>query len=238
MTGSEIAKSGFALEESIKEIFNTNPDFRSDFCKMIDMPFSSVAEVVDRQKHDLIIKSLDGAITKNLQVKRYNGQGFNQVDRRAVSKWGDTLASSYADQLSKFTGREYYPEKKRMKPFQLSDDFKNSIHLFQEEIILSALMEHSNVDYFVFVNWNGRITVAKDDDVVGLLMSEPLTISDKKTTICLGKHITWQRKGGDSGKITATDLQTKLKVGKVVDDLLKSNKAKNLNFNLYNSSKS
>jgi len=233
MTGSEIAKSGFALENTIEYVFNNNPDFRNDLCKIIDMPNNSLAETVDRQKHDIVITSPDGTMTKNLQVKRYNGQGFNQVDRRAVSKWSDTLAESYTEQLSKFTGREYYPVKKRVKPSQLSEDFKKSIHLFQEEIILSALMEHSNVDYFLFVDWSGKMTVAKDDDVVKLLLSEPLSISDKRTTICLGKHITWQRKGGDGGKVTATDLQTKLKVGKVVEDLLSSNKAKNLDFAMY-----
>ena len=95
-------------------------------------------------------------------------------------------------------------------------------------------MEYSNVDYFIFVNWDGQMTVSKDDDVLDLLLSEPLIISPTKTTISLGKHISWQRKGGDNGKISATDLQTKLKVGKVVEELIKNNKAQTIDFCVYN----
>ncbi len=233
MTGSEIAKSGFDLEDIIEDKFNKNSNFKKDFCKLIDMPENSFAETIERKKHDIIITTFDKTISKNIQVKRYNGDGFNQVDRRTVFKWGETLASSYVEQLSEFTGFKYYPLKKRKKPSELSEDFRDSLHLFQEEIILSALMEYSNVDYFVFVNWSGKMTIAKDSHVLNLLLSEPLTISDKRTTISLGKYITWQKKGGDGGKITATDLQTKVKVGKVVNDLLKDGNAQNLNLNMY-----
>jgi hypothetical protein len=234
MTGSEIAKSGYALEDSIEIIFNNDSNFRKILCNIIDMPEDSFAKTVERQKHDLIIKNSDATFSKNIQVKRYKGSGFNQVDRRAVEKWGQTLAKSFVEQLSEFTGFKYYPLKKRKKPCELSKDFQDTLHLFQEEIILSSLMEYSNVDYFIFVNWDGQMTVAKDDDVLDLLLSEPLVISPTKTTISLGKHISWQRKGGDNGKISATDLQTKLKVGKVVEELIKNNKAQTIDFCVYN----
>ena len=233
MLGSDIAKSGFEQEDAFKNSFNSNSDFKKQICDFIKMPLSSVAVKIPGMKHDIQIASPGTIEHRNIQIKRYKGDGFNQVDKRFHTQWHGIIPDSFLDDLSKFTGAHFYPEKKRLKPESLSKNFIDNIHKYQKEIIHSSLFHHSRVDYFFCFNEKQKLTMYTKQDLLDLLFSKPVSIKENRTTICLGEYVTWQKKGGDSGAITATMTQTKIKTGKVCEHLLLINKAKSIDYSKY-----
>ena len=233
MLGSDIAKSGFEQEEAFKNSFNQNLDFKKQICDFIKMPYSAVAYKIPGMKHDIQIASPHSFDYKNIQIKRYKGDGFNQVDKRFHTQWHGIIPDLFIDDLSKFTGASNWPSKTRSKPCELSQYFIDNLHKYQKEIIHSSLFKHSNVDYFFCFNEKQKLTMYTKQDLLDLVLAHPVEIKDKRTTINLGQYVTWQRKGGDSGAITATMTQTKMKTGKVCEHLLLIKKAKSIEYAQY-----
>jgi hypothetical protein len=129
MDGSSIAKSGFIQEDLLVDIYNKNPDFRKKIFQVLNISENSVASKISGKKHDIKITSQSEKISYNIQVKRYSGQGFNQVDKRWVFEWEQYLSADLIPYLEKFTGACFWPAKQRCKPFEFGDEFKSKLSI-------------------------------------------------------------------------------------------------------------
>ena len=230
MLGSEIAKSGFQQEDIFVETFNENKSLSNKILDILEMSDSSIATKISGKKHDVQIADIDNKLTSNVQIKKYKGGGFNQVDKRWNFEWHPILSSNAIQQLTFFTGEAYWPNKLRVSTLNLNDEFKNEFIQKQKDIVRSAMFKLGIVDYFFCFNELDMLTVFKAVDLYNLILSEPASFPENRTTITLGKHMTMQRKGGDSGERTATMAQVKLKTGKAVKELIDLNLAQQFDF--------
>lgn len=230
MLGSEIAKSGFQQEDIFVETFNKNKSLSNQILDILSMNDSSVATKISGKKHDVQISDIDNKRTINVQIKKYKGGGFNQVDKRWNFEWAPILSSNAIQQLSFFTGEAYWPQKLRVSTLNLNDEFKSEFKKKQRDIVRSSMFKLGVVDYFFCFNEFDMLTIFKADDLYNLIISEPAAFPENRTTITLGKYMTMQRKGGDGGERTASMAQVKLKTGKAVNDLINLNAAHQIDF--------
>ena len=145
----------------------------------------------------------------NFQVKKSKKGQFQQVSRGTV----DNLISDLPELESiKDLLKERCEYKNEFKP-----ELLESLNSHKRKIIEHALLGHGEKpDILCVTEWGKRnnkrekITFFMMDDVIESLMQYDFKLRKSKTVIELGPSFTFQRKGGDSGRQSANDIQFKI----------------------------
>ena len=145
----------------------------------------------------------------NFQVKKSKKGQFQQVSRGTVDNLINDLPEleSIKDLL-----KERCEYKNEFKP-----ELLESLNSHKRKIIEHALLGHGEKpDILCVTEWGKRnnkrekITFFMMDDVIESLMQYDFKLRKSKTVIELGPSFTFQRKGGDSGRQSANDIQFKI----------------------------
>ena len=221
-SGSSIAKNGYKAEQKVADALNKNIEFKSQFSTFIKQTITSNFYKLDgTSKTDVT----NGTI--NIQVKKCAPKRFGQVDRCWLSKLiknNPTLKpiehvmSSVCEMPLMSCGKLCDKTAKRTK---LTHD-----HFNHEDIrlLLSTLNENKKqilnhafngyeidtIPHYFFGLMGDSLTIYRVCDIIDHLMTFDFKIRKSGTVIELGNSFTIQRKGGDSGKKTANQIQFKL----------------------------
>ncbi len=236
--GSQTAKGGFRNEKDVIDRFNNwkkdktaqkwleamNYDLKNiEYVKASKVRGQYKADIQVRVQITIKLKSQTDL--QNLQVKLVsNPQGFNQIDKRWISKYVDLwdIPTDITKILKLFTG-EIKPKKKglqdlrRMLFTEMSEEDQNKIVKFftyNKILIVSDLLKgrgEFSADWtlvIVKVNGESRWILKSINEVMNIFGSGDVRITPQGS-LKIGK-IGMQRKGGDAGRDTAKMLQFKI----------------------------
>ncbi len=241
--GSDTAKGGFRNEDDVVNKFNNwKKDVNAKkWLKIMGYNLSEIERVEAVKLHgyktDVQVKItiyLKKAISaENLSIKLVsNPQGFNQIDKRWVSKYIElwSIPTKTAETLRFFTG-ELTPIKqvalrddRRMFLDEMSKDRqKDLVEFFTRNkiLVVSDILKgrgkFSAGWMLVALKSSGesRWTLKSINEVLNVFGGGEVIITNKGS-LKIGK-ITMQRKGGDGGRETAKMLQFKINPMEIFD---------------------
>ena len=235
ITMSNTAKNGYIEEHNLSFMMNYNDEFRKLLCEKTNKTYTSFTVSNDLSKTDIVS---DTSI--RMQVKKYTKNRFQQVDRHWVSSLTKSIPNlvSIQDILVKWLHIPLIDNKKidKTKPkVKLSTAFYEQKEL---DLLIKVLNENKNSilsyafegtedchkpEYLATVEHKNKvrhaISIYRISDVINYLMLYDFEITKGKTVISLGKTFSLQRKGGDSGRKSSNQLQMKINIGKINEDL-------------------
>lgn len=225
---SNTALNGYLEEEYV--IYDLNNSlkfsFNSYLVKIYQMSyFNNFYRIPKNYKSDIT----NGLI--NIQVKRYKGKRFGQVDRHWISdliinisdllpieKYLRGLCERPLKECNKIIDRTKKITKLSNNNYSQSelDEFINVLNQNKIKILNYVLLGNIPQYYPHFLcgvmyekKERKKITIYKMEDVISYLSQYNFEIKASETVIKLGP-LSLQRKGGDRGKSTSNQLQTKL----------------------------
>ncbi len=244
--GSETAKGGFKNEQDVIDRFNNwkKDKISQKWLKAMnydvsDIEYVEASKVRGQYKADIqvkvriVIKLKSQEDLQNLQIKLVsNPQGFNQVDKRWVSKYVELwdIPEDVVKTLKLFTG-EIKPTKKNLKDSrrmfltEMSEDVQSKILRFFESnriLIVSDLLkgrgEFSADWVLVILKTDGKSkwVLKSINEAMNVFGQGEVRITDQGS-LKIGK-IGMQRKGGDNGRDTAKMLQFKINPVELFDN--------------------
>ena len=233
--GSLTAKNGFKEEEYIKDQLNNNIILMLGFQKFLDINIDlnkcNATIIKGNKKTDIRIGNI------NIQHKKTKLKEFGQVDRHYVSYLieripelkecelmlrklcevpinEETGLCSEGSNVVKLDNINYSNDElnKLIKIIETNKEkiIKYAFLGYEEEykpgILSISLFDENNKHCY-----RKKIIFWKMDDVIEYLVKckDSVKIRDKKTVIEISKGLTFQRKGGDSGKKSANQFQIK-----------------------------
>jgi hypothetical protein len=236
--GSKTAKGGFKNEKDVINKFNkwqtdkVAQEWLGEMGYAVkDIEYVKAEKVRGQYKADIqvrvrvIIKLKSQEDLVNLQVKLVsNPQGFNQIDKRWVSKYVElwSIPQDIVKLLKLFTG-ETKPTKsglkdsRRMFLNEMSESEQNKIINFFNEnkiLVISDLLKGRTelaADWVLVIlkaNGESRWVLKSINEAMNTLGGGDIRITDRGS-LRIGK-ILMQRKGGDGGRETANMLQFKV----------------------------
>lgn len=235
--GSKIAKNGFKNEDHIAEKFNLweQDEEAKEWLIIMGYDLNAIEYVKAKVlkggfKTDvnvrIQIKLKDVFDIQNIQVKLVSQkQGYNQVDKRWLKKYKEmwSMPEIVFNYLQYFTG-EKEPYKKwtrndqRMFISEFEDDkIEKIIDWFDKNklIIITDIIKGRGEFHAEWVlvaqklNQNSRWILKNVNEVIDFYFNKGLVKISKEGSINIGR-VTIQRKGGDNGRKTASQLQFKL----------------------------
>ena len=236
LSGSEIAKSGFAEEELVCKDLNTSL-IKEAFKPMLGNNYNECNRITGNHKCDF--QSDD----ENLrgQVKKYKKGQFQQLDRHWISCLIQNIpelneVSQILKDLFEYpllpNGTHVDKSKNRKKlcnsnySQKILDNLLDLLNKYKKQILEYAFYG-SNLEikpeYLFGAEYENykrnKMVVFKIEDVIKYLEKLNFKISPRKTVIWLGDNgtISLQRKGGDSGKKSSNQLQIKLILSNLID---------------------
>lgn len=242
--GSATAKGGFNNEDDVVRKFNNwkNDTDAQDWLKIMEYDLSQIEKVIavkitgshkaDVQvKIKIFLKEAIGA--ENISIKLVsNPQGFNQIDKRWVSKYVElwNIPENLANSLKLFTG-ETKPNSSNMKDprrmffSEMSEETQREVINFFEANKIMVVADILKGRDKLAASW--MLIYQKPTNVWSLLpMSVVMNFygnGDVRITregsLKIGR-ITMQRKGGDGGRDTANMLQFKINPCAIVNDTM------------------
>lgn len=235
---SETAKNGYKEEELVCEDLN-NKFIKEAFKPMIGEDYDSCHRVTGNHKCD--IKSKNNIIKG--QVKKYKTGQFQQLDRHWVSELVNNIPelNNILPMLKDLFEYPILPngthvdKSKSIKKLcnsnysqETLDNFLNLLNKFKKQILEYAFLGTNLLEkpeYLFGVeyvkNERKKIVVLKISEVINYLQQLNFKISPRKTAIYLGDKgtISMQRKGGDSGRKSSNQLQFKIKLSNLFDNV-------------------
>lgn len=235
LLGSKTAKEGFKNEDDIVNKFNNwNSDEEAQtWLSIMGYSLTEIEKVVAVKLHgfktdvqvQITVFFKKAVSAENLSVKLVsNTKGFNQVDKRWVSKYVEmwNIPEEVSRLLRLFTGEDVpyknnVRDKRRMFLDELSEDeqqlllrffIKNKILILTDILkgrgIFSAgwmlvAMKAENNSQWILKSINHALNIFGNGDIV----------ITPRGSLRIGR-ITMQRKGGDGGRETAKMLQFKI----------------------------
>lgn len=220
--GSDIAKNGFKEEQFVCDDLN----------KRLSNVFGHFERIKGVFKSD--ITNNDGI---NIQVKKFKSNCFGQIDRRYIDSWTNHISDlkpieSYLKDLCEFPvdiesnkidkshvrkkwNETWYSKEELQYIIYILNQNKSSIvdliffgdkNLWRPKIFCGVEYKH---------NKRHNMVCYKTNDIVNYLQSCIFKIRPSGTVFELGPFISFQRKGGDSGKPTSNQLQAKIVFSKL-----------------------
>lgn len=234
--GSQTAKNGFRNEKEIAVKFNNwlNDEDAQKWLVSMNYNLNEIeyvkAVVISGYKADLNvqvqIKLKEALNIENVQVKLVsNLQGFNQIDKRWLSKYQEmwSIPDDIYQLLSYFTG-ELAPYKKEVKDprrmflNEFTEDERQKIFTWFEQnkmLIVTDILRgrgEFSAEWVLVAQKvaNNSLWILKNiNDVIQFYFDDGVVEQTRRGSIRIGK-ITVQRKGGDNGRKTANMLQFKI----------------------------
>lgn len=234
---SETAKNGYKEEKLVCEDLN-NKSIKEAFKPMLGEDYDS-CHTVTGKKYD--IKSQDNIIKG--QVKKYKKGQFQQLDRH----WASELINNIPElnnilpilkdliEYPILPNGTHVDKSKSIKKLcnsnysqETLDNFLNLLNKFKKQILEYAFLGTNLLEQPEYLfgveyikNERKKIVVFKISEVIDYLQQLNFKISPRKTVIYLGDKgtISMQRKGGDSGKKSSNQLQFKIKLSNLFDNV-------------------
>ena len=177
------------------------------------------------------------------QIKKFKKGQFQQLDRHWISDFINYIPelNCISPILKNLFEYELLPNKthinkdKSLKKLCNSNysnkELKNFLDLlnkFKRKILEYAFLGMKNEMkpiYLIGVEYikekRNKIVAFKIENIINYLLSLDFQISPKKSAIYLGKEgtISIQRKGGDKGKKSSNQIQFKIKLSKLIDNV-------------------
>jgi len=230
---SNTAKNGYKEEDLVANDLNFNETIRSAFMNFIKFdPQSIFKKLKGNYKTDIT----DGNGC-NLQIKKYKKNQFGQIDRHWITDIISYIPNlepvkymliglceiplkpcgKFIDknQKRKLLSIENYTEEELKNLLKILNDTKRQ---FLEYIFYGKDKTYSPT-YICGVKYKNnirkKITIYNISDIITDLEKHSFIITKRKSVISLGNCITLQRKGGDGGKKSSNQLQTKLVFSKI-----------------------
>lgn len=234
--GSRTARNGFQNEDDVARKFNlwkTDRDSRQ-WLRIMGYKLNEIEKVEAVKLHggyktdvqvQVTIFFKDAIDAQNLSIKLVsNPQGYNQVDKRWVDKYIElwNIPTDIATLLKLFTGEEmpascslrdarrmFFDEMTRQDQTKITDFFTQNKFLVISDIIKGRGRFSADWMLVALITRDTCKWALKSiNEAMNLFANGPVIIT-KKGSLKIGK-ITMQRKGGDSGRPTATMLQFKI----------------------------
>ncbi len=243
--GSETAKGGFRNEDDVIEKFNNwkNDPVAQDWLIAMsyvigEIEYVKAVKVGGNFKTDVqvqvTIKLKEAIDAENLSVKLVsNSQGFNQIDKREISKYVEmwNIPNDIELILKQFTGKTEPQKKKGLKdPRRMlltempKSDQDKIIEFFNKNKILIISDVLKGRDKFA-ADWM-LVILKKDSDSYAWALKDINTVMNlfgqgdvritKQGGLKIGQ-IGMQRKGGDAGRESAKMLQFKINPAQLFD---------------------
>ena len=244
--GSETAKGGFRNEDDVIEKFNNwkNDPVAQDWLIAMsyvigEIEYVKAVKVGGNFKTDVqvqvTIKLKEAIDAENLSVKLVsNSQGFNQIDKREISKYVEmwNIPNDIELILKQFTGKTEPQKKKGLKdPRRMlltempKSDQDKIIEFFNKNKILIISDVLKGRDKFA-ADWM-LVILKKDSDSYAWALKDINTVMNlfgqgdvritKQGGLKIGQ-IGMQRKGGDAGRESAKMLQFKINPVELFDN--------------------
>lgn len=243
--GSETAKGGFRNEDDVIEKFNNwkNDPVAQDWLIAMsyvigEIEYVKAVKVGGNFKTDVqvqvTIKLKEAIDAENLSVKLVsNSQGFNQIDKREISKYVEmwNIPNDIELILKQFTGKTEPQKKKGLKDprrMLLTEMPKSNQDKIMEFFNKNKILIISDVlkgrDKFA-ADWM-LVILKKDSDSYAWALKDINTVMNifgqgdvritKQGGLKIGQ-IGMQRKGGDAGRESAKMLQFKINPAQLFD---------------------
>ena len=234
-TNSQTASKGYNEERMLCCDLNINTELREKVSTFIGSYYDNCVQQRGSTKCD--IRSFDNTI--KAQVKKYKKGQFQQLDRHWISDIpclepvaGHLKSLCEYPFLSNGTHIDKSQEIKRLLVSDYTqeelDEFLSTLNSKKEDVLRFALLGEGNeqpihlfgVEYID--NVRSKIVLFNITDVIQYLSTLNFKIMKKGTVITLGDEhvISLQRKGGDGGKKSSNQLQTKIIVSKLLDKVV------------------
>ena len=240
--GSRTATVGYEVEKLVSNMFNSNDiDKNIQSVMGIDTEKSVSSHTVGgRNKSDIVVsytnkegREIETGVSIKF-VKNPNRSGYNQIYRNPLSRFNNFFDNSIPDEtlaiLEKFLVKDSSGKKMKMTQFNEKDQKKvlNWLNENKKKILNYVFAGDINYgtkeeikpscDYILTVyGIDGKNKkIEKISDKIKTYDDIEWTISPRGS-LSLG-DITLQRKGGDGGRITANDLQFKIKIPKLKEE--------------------
>ena len=236
--GSKTAKDGFINEQDVIDRFNAwkKDEVAQEWLIAMnydvpDIEYVNATKVHGQYKADIqvkiriLIKLKSQEDIQNIQVKLVsNPQGFNQVDKRWVSKYVElwNIPEDLTEILKFFTG-ELKSTKKNLKDprrvllSEMDESIQNKIINFFENnkiLIVSDILKgrgEFSADWMLVIlkiNGESKWVLKSINEAMNVFGGGKIRITNQGS-LKIGK-IGMQRKGGDNGRDTANMLQFKI----------------------------
>lgn len=238
--GSHIAKGGFHEESLVVKDINTNIDLRLAVIDHFGLAEDLKLEVkTGNSKTDILDPSKSNM---RFQVKKGSKGQIGQLDRHWVESVTNVIPKlepikTYLKALCEYGLSEDGKMIDKKKPRKLLDT-KNYTQFELDTIIevlelaksdiLSYVFEghepQTKPNFFVYVNYEkggkrDRIRIWKVKDIIEYCKTLKFSISQRCSVIKLGTILSFQRKGGDGGRPSSNQLQTKIIASNIPESL-------------------
>lgn len=237
-TNSQTAKNGYKEEELVCKDLN-NSIIKEAFASMLGNNYNECNRITGNHKCDI---QSDNKILRG-QIKKYKKGQFQQLDRHWVSSLIKNIPElNEVSQILKdlcerplLSNGTHVDKEKNIKKLcnsnysqEILDNLLNLLNKHKKQILEYAFYG-SNLEikpeYLFGVEYEktkrNKIIVFKIEDIIKCLEKLKFEISPKETVIKLGPKgtISLQRKGGDSGKKSSNQLQIKLILSNLIDEV-------------------
>jgi hypothetical protein len=238
-TNSQTAKNGYKEEELVCRDLNSE-SIKKALTPILGNAYNECKRITGNHKCDIQSenKMLRG------QVKKYKKDQFQQLDRHWISSLIESIPTlSGASQILKdLVEYPLLPDKKQVDRTknikklcnsnysqETLDNFLLLLNKCKKQLLEYAFYgpdsEETRPEYLFGVEYENdkrkKIVVFKIEDAITYLEKLNFKISPRKTCILLGDSSTFslQRKGGDSGKKSSNQLQIKLILSNLIDNV-------------------
>ena len=235
-TNSQTAKNGYKEEELICKDLNSEL-IKKAFIPMLGNNYNECHRITGNHKCDI---QSDNKILRG-QVKKYKKGQFQQLDRCWTSSFIKNIPElNEVSQILKdlfeyplLLNGTHVDKSKNIKKLcnynysqEILDNFLDLLNKCKKQILKHAFYGNNleiRPKYLFGIEYENvkrnKIVVFKIYDIIKYLEKLNFKISPKKTAILLGDDstISLQRKGGDSGKKSSNQLQTKLILSNLID---------------------
>lgn len=237
---SETAKNGYKEERLVCQDLNNNPIIKQALSSILGNDYNECEKIAGTGKSD--IKSKNNIL--KAQIKKCCSGRFQQLDRHKVSQVIEHIPqlTEVSQILKDLFEKPLLPDQKHVDKSKditklctsnysqkTLDKFFTILNNNVEKIIKYAFLgpdEEDKPDYVIAVQYtkdNKRDTIIafKIQDAINYLKTLKFIVSPWKTVIYLGKNgiISLQRKGGDSGKKSSNNMQIKIKVIELINNI-------------------
>ena len=230
MDGSLTAKNGYKEEENVCEDLNTDMKLRFSMVSLLGHNYDTVQKIDGTSKVDV----MSNDCSLKAQVKKYKKSQFGQLDRHWVSdfiKIHPTLCEienmlTGLCEIPLLDNGTHVDKTKSRIPLSIEnysneqlDNFICVLNANKMDILKYAFYggDPSRMpNYVIGVEYIGtkrnKIIVYRIDDIINYLVNFNFEITKRKTVVSLANCISFQRKGGDSGKKGSNQLQIKFTI--------------------------
>jgi hypothetical protein len=224
--GSKIAKNGYAEEDYIISKLNEDNNLRLLFSNFVGKKITTNAiKIKGKKKSDIMISDI------NIQHKKTKNNQFGQIDRHYIDDLIkyipelnhckyilQNLCELPINPITNLCNKNCKIKKLNKNNYS-ENELNNLINIFEKNkknIINYAFSGIENKyipDIFSISLFNNnkreKIIFWKMNDIIKYLMSFNVKIKKSQTVIEISNGLTFQRKGGDSGKKQANNFQIK-----------------------------